>query len=400
MNNKFLKLVCFLLALVPACLSQGPQNAITYFPVFATNPSPVPSASVQRVGNPGPQTYYYWLATEYLVGQGPIAGPFIGASAPNTLSGSNFFTIAPTYPVGVVSVDLLRTTTPITPSGACACAVATGVTSGVINDQSNSLSAFTVNPVSLAALKMSVANEVQSANVTHLILRQNGVFVCDLSVGCAGGGTITGATLNGGLLQTGTTLGLLTSCSTNQVEQWNGTAWVCATVSGGGGTTTITTYLPFENCVPDQTGNSFYTVTALSTWFAGHWEFNTNTSAFFDCMIQIPAAVAVTPNASIILNIAANDNSGTHTANYQTCDNVVLNVSGVSSLNVGALTCAVAQLYTTTTTAYSRVPLTFAVQSTVAGNNFLIVKIATTTTGTAPGNNMFVYPYLKIDQLL
>jgi hypothetical protein len=48
-----------------------------------------------------------------------------------------------------------------------------------------------------------------------------------------GEGCLTGATANGGLLQTSTTLGLLTSCSTNQVLEWNGSAWACATPGTG-----------------------------------------------------------------------------------------------------------------------------------------------------------------------
>lgn len=52
-----------------------------------------------------------------------------------------------------------------------------------------------------------------------------------------GQGGITGATPNGGTVVTGTTLGLLTTCSNNQVLQWNGTAWVCATIAGGSGCT-------------------------------------------------------------------------------------------------------------------------------------------------------------------
>jgi hypothetical protein len=56
-----------------------------------------------------------------------------------------------------------------------------------------------------------------------------------------GGGTITGVTAGTGLTGGGTSgtvaLSLLTSCSTNQILKWNGTAWVCSadvdTNSGG-----------------------------------------------------------------------------------------------------------------------------------------------------------------------
>jgi hypothetical protein len=48
------------------------------------------------------------------------------------------------------------------------------------------------------------------------------------------GGSSTGATPNGGLAVTGSNLGLLKTCSNGQVLSFNGTAWVCATVSGSG----------------------------------------------------------------------------------------------------------------------------------------------------------------------
>ena len=51
----------------------------------------------------------------------------------------------------------------------------------------------------------------------------------------SGGGGITGATANGGLVATSNTLGLLTTCSAGQVLEWNSPAWGCATVTGGGG---------------------------------------------------------------------------------------------------------------------------------------------------------------------
>jgi trimeric autotransporter adhesin len=41
-------------------------------------------------------------------------------------------------------------------------------------------------------------------------------------------------------LATGINVGLSTSCSLNQVMEWSGSAWACATVSGGGGGGTVT----------------------------------------------------------------------------------------------------------------------------------------------------------------
>ena len=174
-------------------LAQAAPNAIeatqVIFPPLANLP-PVQSASVQVIGNPGPQTVYYWIVANYLLGQGPMAGPFVALNVPNSLSASNSVTIAPTYPSGVVSVDVLKTLSATAPTGACACAVATGVTSGTVSDQSNSTGAYSVAPVVLDNFELTLDNEVTGAGATHLILRQNGTQVADLSVP-AGGGTLT-----------------------------------------------------------------------------------------------------------------------------------------------------------------------------------------------------------------
>ncbi len=61
-----------------------------------------------------------------------------------------------------------------------------------------------------------------------------------------GTGTITGITtatgsgLTGGATSGTAALSLLTTCTANQVLQWSGSAWVCATVSGSGGSGTVT----------------------------------------------------------------------------------------------------------------------------------------------------------------
>lgn len=56
------------------------------------------------------------------------------------------------------------------------------------------------------------------------------------SVTPVAGGGLTGSTTNGNV-----SLGLIKSCGTGQILQWNGTAWVCAVLVGGG---TITSVIP------------------------------------------------------------------------------------------------------------------------------------------------------------
>ena len=67
----------------------------------------------------------------------------------------------------------------------------------------------------------------------------------ELDIVYASGGTITGiTTASGSGLQGGGTSGTLNlsltnACATNQVLQWNGTAWVCANLGGGGTVTSV-----------------------------------------------------------------------------------------------------------------------------------------------------------------
>jgi hypothetical protein len=258
-----LRISMFCLLLMLASLAPGQNVAgppITtqeiFIPVTSVNLAPATQASVALVGNPGPQKIYYWMVSNFLLGSSSPVGPFLAANGPNVLTSGNYIAITPVFPAGgIVSIDVLKTLTPTPPSGACNCAVSTGVTSGaVVNDQSNSTSSYTINPVAIGNYTLSLTNEVQGGGSTHLILRQNTVFVCDLSTGCGVGG-ITGATANGGLLQTGSTLGLIT-CSTSQTIAFNGTAWACSSAGTGTVTGTGTNNTISKWTGPGSLGNS------------------------------------------------------------------------------------------------------------------------------------------------
>lgn len=117
-------------------------------------PQPVNSATIQTTGNPGMRTMYYWIVSEGVIGQSTPAGPFQFNFAPNLYSSTQGAFISWT-PTNATSYDVLRTTTPVMPSGACDCAVAVDVTGTSVSDRSESLSAYTVSPVdanSLAAI--------------------------------------------------------------------------------------------------------------------------------------------------------------------------------------------------------------------------------------------------------
>ena len=206
-------------------------------PLFTLAPSPATGATIAVIGNPGPQTIYYWIAARYQVGNAALAGPYTISTAPSPLSSTNYVTINPTLPAGATGYDVLKTLTALQPSGACACAVATGVSVGAVaNDQSNTTSGYTVSTFNVGVLNLTLQNEVQSAGVSHLILRQNGVFVADLSAGGSGSVSIAATSpivvtpnpiTNSGVVS-------LLVCGSGQVLQSNGTAWGCTTLTGGG----------------------------------------------------------------------------------------------------------------------------------------------------------------------
>ena len=229
--NRFLRALLSLLLLPPAFLWAQPEppappvnTTQLNMPLYTVNVVPVPSASVRVIGgSPGSATYYYWLVANYTVGSAKVAGPFLATNAPNVLSGSNYVQIAPVYPAGVTSIDTLRTTSPVAPSGACNCAVATGTTAGSINDQSSSLLSYSVSTFDPNNLTLHLADEVQSSGVSHLILRQGplGTFVADLSTG-GGSVTVTGSPIAGELTKFSGPNSITNAAATDVVNAFTG----------------------------------------------------------------------------------------------------------------------------------------------------------------------------------
>lgn len=168
------------------------QTSRLGFPVFGLNAVPVTGANLQIVGAAGQATIFYWAVANYQIGS--VITP-IGSltNAPNTLSGGNYVAIYPNYPTAAgVTVDILKTSSALQPSGACGCAVATAQTSGVINDQSNSTSAYTVTVLNPNSFRLWLTNEVTGSGQSHLLLKNEaGVLITDLS--SISGGSITGS---------------------------------------------------------------------------------------------------------------------------------------------------------------------------------------------------------------
>jgi hypothetical protein len=100
----------------------------------------------------------------------------------------------------------------------------------------------TTNPS--ATLNLLFGSGTNTPSETGLNVASNGKITFATGQTFPGTGTITGITtssgsgLTGGTTSGTATLSLLTTCAANQVLQWNGSAWACTTISGGGGTVT------------------------------------------------------------------------------------------------------------------------------------------------------------------
>ena len=125
---------------VTAGPTTAPEFSVTTPTPYA--PSPV-TATV--VGTPGSTTYYYWVVSNFTIGNSAPSAAAVVKTAAATLSQYNYDQISWAAVTGANTYDVLRTTSATAPTGACACAVATAVNALTANDQSNSLSAYTVN---------------------------------------------------------------------------------------------------------------------------------------------------------------------------------------------------------------------------------------------------------------
>jgi hypothetical protein len=146
----------------------------------------------------------------------PVAVNQAGTPLPYTL-----VTVCTTNPGTGTCASEVTTYTDITVSHAC---------SGSLEPLNNSLNPTFGAGCSNPGYTDALGNVVVYASTGAYWCQYSGPGITTYSQPCVFPGIsngITGATANGGLQQTGTTLGLLTSCSVPQVEIYNGTAWVC-----------------------------------------------------------------------------------------------------------------------------------------------------------------------------
>jgi hypothetical protein len=117
-------------------------------------------------------------------------------------------------------------------------------------------------------------------------------------------------------------------------------------------------------------GNSFFTVVGLTDWDGGHWEFLKDVEGKIYGVVPVPKNLHGTPNAKIVLTLAANATSGVTRMQVGTFP-----PADAESLNPGALTDETAQDITVPGTARLRKDVSFTLTNAPVADDLLIVEI-------------------------
>lgn len=169
----------------------------------------------------------------------------------------------------------------------------------------------------------------------------------------------------------------------------DGTQLITSTGPTGGGTA-ITGLPELQNGAPDQTGYSFYTVSGLTAWKVGHWEYLPGQTSSVYFSMRLPHVVT---SATVVLEVFSADSTAGHTANFTINDGVV---DSGQSMNLSALTPGTAQAYTTSAIAYARQTIAFPVQSTLVTDGELLIEVKCSPVGTQPTSNIQMLAYLQL----
>jgi hypothetical protein len=178
-------------AFTTAAIAQDPgpgqknydATQVSFFLINPPSPVPLANIGVQRLDNPGVCPYYYWVVAKFLVGNATPAGPAGITNGACTLSSGN--RVSWSSVDQATGYDLLRTSTPAPPVGACGCAVATGLTTTTAVD-TGTLGAYTVNTLDPATLTCVVQNVPTGPGTSALTLKCDGLPPTPI-----GGGTCT-----------------------------------------------------------------------------------------------------------------------------------------------------------------------------------------------------------------
>lgn len=142
-------------------------------------------------------------------------------------------------------------------------------------------------------------------------------------------------------------------------------------------------------------GNAFWTTAALTAWDAGHWEFVKDVVGDVFGIVALPHTISATPNAKIILELAANATTGVTTMGVATKA-----VADGESLNPSSLTAESDIDVTVPATAYLRKEVQFSLTETVAADDILIVRVrhnGTAGNDTLAVNTLLLAAYFQVD---
>ena len=205
-----------------------------------TSPAKPAHSSSSKSMSPGTETQNY--IPFFVDGLGDLGNSILYESGGNEV-GIGTTTPAATLEVnGTAKFDGLATFA----SGQTFPGTVTGVTGGTGITVTGSKSNPTININTtfanqyypqLNAANTFTKNQTVKGTLTATSFVGNGSGLTNVITGVttAGGSGLTGGGTNGNL-----NLGLINTCSSSQVLQWNGSVWVCATISGGGTITGVT----------------------------------------------------------------------------------------------------------------------------------------------------------------
>ena len=145
-------------------------------------------------------------------------------------------------------------------------------------------------------------------------------------------------------------------------------------------------------------GNSFWSVVALTAWDAGHWEFVKDVEGKVYGLVRIPKSMATTPNAKIILVIAANATTGVTTLQVST--KAVESLTTPENFNFASFNAITAQDITVPATAYLAKEVSFTVGETLAAEDELILELfhdGDAVNDTLAVNTLLLDCFLEID---
>lgn len=133
----------------------------------------------------------------------------------------------------------------------------------------------------------------------------------------------------------------------------------------------------------------------LTAWDAGHWEFVKDVVGDVFGIVAVPHSINATPNAKIVLELAANATSGVTTMGVAS-----KNVADGGSLNPASLTAETDVDVTVPATAYLRKEVSFTLTNAPAADDILIVRVrhnGTATNDTLAVNTLLISAYLQVD---